>query len=291
MGVFSLNYYLCSISFRHELVSFDKLVHFAHEIGFSGIELWGAHAKALMRYDPLEVTRSIDRMHSKGLNISMISDYIDLMTESGRSSNVLEQGGLLLSMARLFRTRKIRIFAGNKPSASASASEWQRCIANLRQTAELASEFGMYVVIETHPNTLADTLESTLRLLTNVGHDHVRINLDFLHLWESGCNPIVAYEQLRDWTVNYHLKNISDRNRLDVFEPRNVYSPMGGRAGMVGLSKGAIDYSEIMERLERDETSEPLAIEWFGDQPLTHLRTELAWLTGLNTGRHANGFY
>lgn len=38
---------LCTISFRHHLVSIGELARFARGHGFDGIELWGVHARNL----------------------------------------------------------------------------------------------------------------------------------------------------------------------------------------------------------------------------------------------------
>ena len=43
-------------------------------------------------------------------------------------------------------------------------------------------------MLETHPNTLTDTLPSTIELLEEVNHPNLKINLDFLHIWESGAS-------------------------------------------------------------------------------------------------------
>jgi 3-dehydroshikimate dehydratase len=160
----------------------------------------------------------------------------------------------------------------------ADSEAWLQCITRLRELARMASEHDSYLVIETHPNTLADTLSSTLRLLRETAHDHLRVNLDFLHVWELGSAPIDAYRELKAWTVNYHLKNISGRNRLDVFAPDNVYSPSGDRSGLTALSDGIIDYSAIIEQLVRDDSPHTASIEWFGEQPFRYLESELAWL-------------
>ena len=37
----AMKYSLCTISFRHQLISFTDIVQFAYENGFEGIELWG----------------------------------------------------------------------------------------------------------------------------------------------------------------------------------------------------------------------------------------------------------
>jgi 3-dehydroshikimate dehydratase len=273
-----MNYSLCSISFRYELVSFNDLVQMASERGFDGIELWGIHAQSLLRNHPQGISRMLDNMYSRGLRISMVSDYLDLCPASNKPQDVLEQWESRVQLARSFHTDKIRIFAGNQSSATASQRDWELCIRNLHKIAQLASDHGVYVVIETHPNTLTDTLESTLRLLNDVSHERVRINLDFLHLWESGSDLLEAYSSLKAWTVNFHLKNVSSRDRTHLFLPSNVFSPMGNRAGMTALSEGAIDYAPIIEQLEYEGNAYPLAIEWFGEQSLHVLEKELSWL-------------
>ncbi|WP_239617718.1 sugar phosphate isomerase/epimerase family protein [Cohnella mopanensis] len=271
-----MKYSLCSISFRHELVSFHDLVRFAREQEFAGIELWGIHARAVLRRCEHEVPSLLDRMEADGVRISMISDYIDLYSEDDQVA--LKRGRELFALAKTFRTRKVRIFAGNRPSAMADSETWTQCIIRLRELARMASEHDSYLVIETHPDTLADTLSSTLRLLRETNHAHLRVNLDFLHAWEWGSDPIDAYRELKSWTVNYHLKNISGRNRLDVFAPNNVYSPSGDRIGLTALSDGVVDYSAIIEQLVRDDSPYTASIEWFGEQPFRYLESELAWL-------------
>lgn len=273
-----MNYSLCSISFRHELVSFTNLVQFAAEKGFDGIELWGIHARSILRNHPRELSRMLDDMQAQGLRISMVSDYLDLCFAGNHTTNILNQWKYRIHLAISFRTDKIRIFAGNQSSAAANPRDWEICIQNLREIAQLASEHGVYIVIETHPNTFTDTLESTLRLLKEVNHKRIRINLDFLHLWESGSDLLEAYESLKMWTVNFHLKNVSSRDKVDIFEPNAVFSPTGSRVGMAALSEGEIDYSPIIEHLELANNPYALAIEWFGNQSLIVLEKELSWL-------------
>lgn len=273
-----MKYSLCSISFRHELVCFDDLVHFASRLGFAGIELWGVHASALLRNQANEASRILDSLETNRLCISMISDYIDIDVDEIRQQAMLDRWGKLISLAQSFRTDKLRIFAGSLPSARAASKNWAQCISSLQMLVQIASENGIYVAIETHPNTLADTLSSTLRLIHEVDHPHLRVNLDFLHIWESGSDPLHAYRELKEWTVNYHLKNIAVPDKLAVFAPGNVYSPYGDRQGLTTLSEGAVDYSSIISQLNRDDCAGMAAIEWFGDQALQYLTKEMAWL-------------
>ena len=75
-----------------------------------------------------------------------------------------------------------------------------------------------------------------------------KINLDFLHIWESGADPIDSFHRLKPWTLHYHFKNISSADYLHVFEPNNVYAAAGSRIGMVPLFEGIVNYDEIIQK-------------------------------------------
>jgi 3-dehydroshikimate dehydratase len=276
-----MNYSLCTISFRHELVSFMELIQFAHRTGFSGIELWGVHARALCAAQRFNIQASVDRLMELDMEVSMISDYLDIMVDESSYMNTIQKCYELIEWARCLKCTKIRIFAGNKSSSETSADEWEICVLRLRQLTRLVSENGMQLVIETHPGTLTDKLSSVLRLLGEVDDSNLRVNLDFLHLWESGTPPKEAYLALQSYTSHYHFKNITQVGFLNVFEPLNIYSPNGSREGIVPLGKGAIDYEEIVKLLLEDDCRSSASLEWFGSNPFTTLENEMNWLRTL----------
>jgi len=143
---------------------------------------------------------------------------------------------------------------------------------------ERASADGIYTLIETHPNTYADRLDAVVRLLDEVNHPHLGINLDFLHLWESGTSPLEAWAALKPAARHIHLKNILNPNMLHVFSPDNVYSPSGERSFMVPLASGAVDYSDILGLLAAEQKQRDASLEWFGNKPFQYLVKEMAWL-------------
>lgn len=271
---------LCTISFRHELTSFPELIRFASETGFSGIELWGVHANAYIDRYGARLNDLLNDLGREKLRISMISHYISRIGEVGADGHILRQGSKLIRHARSFQTEKIRIFAGNIGSAGASEEIWRQSVKQIRALSGLCQEFGIRLVIETHPGTLADTLASTQRLLHEVDHESLGINLDLLHVWEAGEDPLQAAADLRTRTVCYHLKNVSHREELSVFEPSNVYSPSGSREGIVALGQGAVDYRAALRHMI--ELCGPLSfsasVEWFGERPFAYLAEEMGWL-------------
>ncbi|MCT7654812.1 hypothetical protein MBH78_08670 [Oceanimonas sp. NS1] len=100
---------LCTISFRHHLVSLAELALWARNHGFSGIELWGAHARHLAD----QPQYNADWLATFGLRVPMISDY--LPTE-GPAAEWRRQTQALCHLARRWGAPRIRTFAGRKGS-------------------------------------------------------------------------------------------------------------------------------------------------------------------------------
>jgi 3-dehydroshikimate dehydratase len=254
---------VCTISFRHHVISLDEVASFAQAERFQGIELWGAHAKSLADQPEYGATW----LRRFGLYVPMLSDYLPLEAPAAELWRKLDT---LSSLARHWGARKLRTFAGRRSSAEASRGERAQTVARLREACQRSSDRGQLLLVETHPRTLADTTASTLQLLAEVNHPALRVNFDVLHLWEAGDDPSVALARLRPYVSHYHLKNVSSRERLDVFAPENVYSAAGSRLGMCPLFEGAFDYDELMAELAGDASLEA-SLEWFGDDVMTTL--------------------
>ncbi|RYZ03053.1 MAG: sugar phosphate isomerase/epimerase [Myxococcales bacterium] len=252
-----MNLAICTISFRHHLISIEQVARWAQAHRFQGIELWGAHARNLAA----DQEYGAEWLRGYGLAVVMLSDYLPLEAPPDELWGKLEQ---LSNLARRWGTRKLRTFAGRLGSAETSAADRAGIVARLRGACQRLSDCGQLLLVETHPSTLADTAESTLRLLAEVDHAALRINFDVLHVWEGGDEPSRALSQLRPHVSHLHLKNVSHRERLEVFAPANVYSAAGSRAGMVPLFEGAFDYRAFLAELAGDARWDA-SLEWFGD--------------------------
>jgi 3-dehydroshikimate dehydratase len=258
-----MNLAVCSISFRHHLISLEELACFAQTHGFRGIELWGVHAKNLAGRPEY----GAEWLRHYGLSVPMISDYLPLEAPAEELWSKLE---LLASLARRWNARKLRTFAGRLASTATSHDERARVVARLRGACQRVADQGLLLLVETHPGTLADTVDSTLRLLTEVDHPALRLNFDVLHVWEGGDEPRQALSLLEPYVSHFHLKNVSSRERLEVFAPANVYSAAGSRLGMVSLFEGAFDYRSFLRDLASDSRLDA-SLEWFGDDVQTTL--------------------
>lgn len=254
---------ICTISFRHQLVSIDQLVTWARANHFQGIELWGVHAKNLAE----QPSYNQSWLAGFGLSASMISDYLPLQ---GPETAAFQKVQHLCLLAKHWGATKLRTFASNLGSHQVTEAERQEITRRMRDICQWTAQHGITLIVEIHPGTLADTMASTLRLLEDVNQPNLKINFDVLHVWESGADPVEAFQLLKPDIEHFHLKNISSAELLSVFSPPNVYSASGSREGLVPLFDGAVDYQRFLNYLR--EHADPkfwhmdASLEWFGDQ-------------------------
>ncbi|NEW86973.1 sugar phosphate isomerase/epimerase [Rhodopseudomonas sp. WA056] len=249
---------VCTITFRHHLLSFDEIADWARGSGFHGVELWAAHARGLLRTHP---QYGAGWLAGYGLSVPMLSDYLPT---DGDAAEIRRRTVGLCRLAEHWSARKIRTFAGNIPSRNMSRSERRSLAHRLRDIAAVVHDHGIRLLVETHPNTLADGLEPTLCMLADADHPGLGINFDALHVWEANDDPIQARCALAEFIGHYHLKNVRARSELGVFAPENVYSAAGTREGMVPLFDGAMDYDNFLSAMAAESEAEA-SLEWFGN--------------------------
>lgn len=271
---------VCTISLRHQLISLAEIARWAERHRFQGIELWGVHALNLAQRPEYDLAW----LKSHNLSVPMISDYLPV---SGERKPAIERAEVLCCLARRWGASKVRTFAGNRASADVPVEERNAWVRRMRELCEVAESHGVYLVVETHPNTLADTQASTVRLIEEIAHPALRINFDVIHVWEAGADPIDVLRVLEPVVVHMHLKNIARRELLSVFAPPNVYAPAGDRLGMVGLFEGAFDYRRFLRSVMNESrlswSNLDASLEWFGPDVLPTLESDCSQLQQLES--------
>lgn len=256
-----MNLSICTISFRHQLISIEEIADWAQKNHFQGIELWGAHAKNLAD----QPHYNEQWLAGYNLRTTMISDYLPLDSPEPVLKASVQQ---LAQLAVHWGAKKIRTFAGGSASKATSPASFKQLVAQLQKACDWLAHYQLNLIIETHPNTYADTVDSTLELLKHVARSNLKINFDVLHIWESKAEVIPALEALLEHIDHFHLKNIISEEYLDVFTPTTVYSASGSREGMISLFEGAVNYKAFLQYVnEHREThikSIDASLEWFG---------------------------
>lgn len=264
-----MNLCVCTISFRHQLISLEQIAEWAAQLGFQGIELWGVHAENLAKAPD----RDAAWLHAQGLRVPMVSDYLPL---EGDRHAANRKAARLCQLVQTWGAEKLRTFAGNRASASVPEDERSCWVGRLRELCSVAEAHGVSLVVETHPGTLADSRASIVRLADEVDHPALRFNFDVLHVWEGGSDPIEVWQIIEPLIAHVHLKNVTSRQMLSVFSPLNVYAPSGSREGIVPLFEGEFDYYRFLRFLCSRSAWQTLdaSLEWFGANVLATLERD-----------------
>ncbi|MBU1311752.1 MAG: sugar phosphate isomerase/epimerase [Gammaproteobacteria bacterium] len=253
---------VCTISFRHQLISIAEIASFARQNHFQGIELWGAHAKNLAEQPQYDQHWLADY----GLKTSMLSDYLPLLADEAVLYHKVQ---LLARLARHWGSEKIRTFAGAVGSSCLDGQQRHALFSRLQLVCDWLAPHGINLVIETHPNTYADSVSATLELFAAVNRNNMQLNFDVLHVWESGADIIAALDALQGLINHFHFKNISDATHLSVFAPDNVYAAAGSREGMAPIFDGVVDYAGFIDYLQQHPNARlrnlDASLEWFGN--------------------------
>lgn len=155
---------LCSVTFRHRDPAW--IVSAAQDAQLSGIE-WGGDRHVLPRdIDTARSVGGLTRAHDL-LPISYGS-YID-----PPQSNLADFERARETAAAI-GSDNIRIWPGTRgrPSADYAAHERTQAAATIRQMAQAASEIGLALSLEYHPDSLTDSTDDALRLIEDVAHDN-----------------------------------------------------------------------------------------------------------------------
>lgn len=184
---------LVSVTFRK--LSPLEIVNLCMQAKLEGIE-WGGdiHVPAgdLQR---AKETRQLTLEH--GLNVAAYGSYYRLGSQTSPFEPVLET-------AYALGAPTIRVWAGTVGSEDASEAYWERVLQESQHIADLSATVGISISYEFHPQTLTDTIESTLRLLQTINHPNI------LTLWQppvcSTCaDNIKGLAKLLPWLGNVHV--------------------------------------------------------------------------------------
>lgn len=249
----------CSVAFRHLDVTARDLARYVAREGFDGLEIWAPHARAL----------AVEwRDLPQRAPVPMLAGYLPLGTAGFSRADAAD----LLDLTRTWGAPRLRLFAGGVGRDQAGADQRRAILRDLGTTADMAHDRGLRIAVETHPQTLADSLPATLDLLDALDHPAVGVNFDVLHVWESGADPVSAFAALREHIDHLHLKSVTARDRLSVFHPDNVHDPRGSRDGMCPLLAGAVDYAAFLRVVPAGMGA---SLEWFGPKPATTMAADL----------------
>jgi sugar phosphate isomerase/epimerase len=159
----------------------------------------------------------------------------------------------------------ITYFGGHPSRPAAEAIE--RYASLIRPTLALADRLGVTVLIENHfshsPGEVTNTARGCADLISAVNADNFGLNFDHCNFAIGGQDLMAAYELLRPFIRNVHVK---DARAVDPvadagYDGRVVTDLARGEFRFVPVGDGITDNDYILERVVADELSVPVTIE------------------------------
>jgi len=231
---------LASVTFRKK--STAEIITFVKKAGLSAIEWAGdAHVPP----GDIRLAKEVrDMTVSQGLEVSSYGSYYCI----GSGNDIRPY----LETASTLGGKTMRIWAGNRPSASLSSEERKALVCEAKRISEVADEYKMTLSIECHNSSLTDCLESQLAFLNEVDKSN------FLTYWQAllevprdkqmhTLKAVYDTQKLTNIHVYFHDEN---RNRITLREGEEYW-----RERLSFLNASGVDRYALIEFV-KDDTEE-----------------------------------
>ena len=190
-----------SVTFR--ALPASEVIRLAAENGLKAVE-WSENAHVLPG-DPQGASALRRATEDAGLTVAAYGSYYRLGAYEDPAA-VFAQS---LASAEALGAPTLRIWAGTKPSAEADAAYRAKLAGEAAMLAGMAAGKGIKLAFEWHRDTLTDTNESALRLLSDAGHPNLYC------LWQPtvALSPSQRVEGIRllcDRLVHMHVYSWPD---------------------------------------------------------------------------------
>ncbi|HLZ40690.1 MAG TPA: sugar phosphate isomerase/epimerase family protein [Candidatus Sulfotelmatobacter sp.] len=191
-----------------------KILEFAHQHGFSAIELRGLKGKMDLPSDPQfsadRIEQSKKDIHTAGLRIACVSSSAQLYVEDPpKREKELADARRFIDLAGTLGAPYVRVFGGkaeNDKNPAPDDATKKRVAAGLRELGTYAAPHNVTVIIESHDHF---TSSATLKdVLTAADSEHVGLLWDAHHTFAtSNEEPEFTVKQLGSWIRHTHLKD------------------------------------------------------------------------------------
>ncbi len=260
---------LCTISHREKLLEYALDV--ARELGFDAVELWGREPHISEKFDENRVHAARKMIEDRGLQLCCLGSYVVFAPVRTRTEELVDLDDTLHT-ARCLRAPLVRVWASDVGSAKATKKQWEHTVAEIQDACDRAARLNLTLAAEMHDGTLADTADSSLRLLEQVDRPNFKLNFEVSHQRVQEP-PQERLRRVLDHVVHLHLRNFSTYAGED-----------GERANWAPISDGVVDYYPLLDALAEHGYRGCYALEFAsreGNGKRESLAQDLAYLKSL----------
>lgn len=230
----------------------DKIISFATENGYSGIEVRGLlHEMDLPSSAVFSNTASISsvlkKMKSNNLRFIGLGSSSTLHFPEGKErTKNLEDGRRFIELAAKLECPYVRVFP-NKFIDGQTKERTMELIANgLKELGDFAKDFNVTVLMETHGDLVyADDI---VNVMTAANHPNTGLVWDIANMWTITKEPPgEVYKKLRPWIKHTHLKDATLAN---------------DKLSYTLLGKGEVPIFDAIDLLMKDNYKGYYSFEW-----------------------------
>lgn len=172
--------------------------------GFTDLELWGYHVD---RLDDAGIEGLRQGLAERSQRALAVGAYPAFHLDGAEDEAEVARLERVVGVSATLGARLFKIFPGRVGSAQADDAIRRRSVERLRALADRTAQAGMRLTLETHGNTLCDTLDSTQRLFDELG-EHDNVGLCFQPYTEQDTDAAIAmFDTLGDRVWHVHLQN------------------------------------------------------------------------------------
>jgi len=237
---------LCTISHREKLLEY--VLDLARDLHFEAVEIWGREPHINEKYDENRTQAARRMIEERHLATAALGSYVVFGPVRTRPEELVELEDVLHT-ARCLRCQIVRVWASDVGSADAGRAGWDRTVGEIREACDRAQRMGILLAAEMHDGSLADTGESSARLLEAVDRDNFRVNFQ-LSVRPQQETPEQRLAAVLPYVAHVHLQNFF-----------NLADTEGERLRRAPISDGLYDWSPLLETLTHHKYAGYYALE------------------------------
>ncbi len=192
--------------------NFEKIVHFAAETNYNGIEFRGIErelnlTKCAAFSNEKNIKTSLQMLKDKNLKVVDLGSSAELHHPEGeeRQKN-LNDAKQFIDLAQKLNCPYIRVFPNDFPEDQTHESTIQFIVNGLKELGDYAGDKNVSVLLETHGKVIYTA--DLLNIMQHVAHPHVGLVWDVYNMWSVTKEPPVkVYASLNKFIRHTHIKD------------------------------------------------------------------------------------
>ena len=186
-----------------------ELLESLKKADFNNLEIWQYHISWLSLD---EVKKLKSKMNSLNMSAPVIGAYVKLHLENNEAEEMDNLIDHLISSANILGASIFKILPGFIPSNKLNKKTWEQSVQKIKELADKLKANNIQLSLETHPNTMCDSKESTFRLLNDLsGVDN--IGLCYQPYDEQSTEEAMqTFSEMLSHIIHIHLQNLPNAN-------------------------------------------------------------------------------